>query len=178
MVRSHVSSSRAPARGGSRPTRAAARVRRHRIALVVSILAAAAIVGAWFPVSTLLHQHEQLSAASAQLNRIDRENAALRHQEKELRTPSTLGRIAQGQYDLVPPGDQAYQVLPPSGSSGSEGNLAPTGTLGTGRSLLGSSTSRGRDGGTTSSDASSGSSGSAASASFFGRVLQTLEFWR
>lgn len=168
-------SSRPPA--SSRPgRRRAARTRRNRLVLAVAVVASAAVVGAWFPVSALLHQREQLTAAAAQLRRLDAQNAGLRHEEQQLRTPATLGRIAQGQYDLVPPGDQAYQVLPPSGSGGSDGALAPTATLATGESGLGPSAAPGDEGG---SSGSSGSSGSAAPAgSFFSRVLRTLEFWR
>ncbi len=125
----------------------------------------AAIVGAWFPVSTLLRQHAQIASASAQLSRLDKENATLRHEEKELRTPSTLGRIAQQQYDLVPPGDQAYQVLPPSGSGRADGTLAEGGTK-----------EKSKSGATSASSGSD--AGSATPAGFFGRVLQTLEFWR
>jgi cell division protein FtsB len=157
----------------------AARARRNRLVLAVALVVSVGIVGAWFPVSTLLHQRGQLGAASAQLNRLDQQNAALRRQEKQLRTPSTLGRIAQEQYDLVPPGDEAYQVLPPSGSGRSGGTLAVTGGIATGALATGSQSVGGRASSLTrdGSDASS-PSGGATSAGFFGRVLQTLEFWR
>lgn len=152
----------------SRPgRRRAARTRRNRLVVVIAVLASAGIVAAWFPASTLLHQREQLAAAATQLNRLDQQNAAVRHQEKQLRTPSEIGRIAQQQYDLVPPGDEAYQVLPPSGTGSSSGPLAPDATTTTGGSD--SSVGSGRHDGTSGSDTA---------ASFFGRVLQTLEFWR
>lgn len=126
------------------------------------------VIVAWFPVSTLLHQRGQLAAASTELNKLHRENATLHHQETQLRTPSTLGRIAQQQYGLVPPGDQAYQVLPPSGSGSADGTLGPTASGDSGN---------GHHGGTsTGASGTAGSSGR--SGSFLGRVLQTLEFWR
>jgi cell division protein FtsB len=151
--------------GASRPERRrAARTRRNRLVLTVAVLASAAIVGAWFPASTLLHQRQQLAAAATQLSRLDQQNAALRHQEKQLRTPATIGRMAQQQYDLVAPGDQAYQVLPPSGTGSSDGTLAPERT----------SAERTRRSGT----AGEPSSGAGTTGSFFGRVLHTLEFWR
>jgi hypothetical protein len=130
-------------------------------------VASVTILAAWFPASSLLHQRAQLDAASAQLGRLDHQNAALRHQEKQLRTPATLGRIAQEQYDLVPPGEQAYQVLPPSGSGSADGTLS-----GTSASTGGGSTA-GDAGGSSASSASVGASGG-----FLGRVLRTLEFWR
>jgi hypothetical protein len=137
--------------------------------LAVAVIVSAGVVAAWFPASTLLHQRAQLAAASTELGQLNHENAALRHQEKQLRTPATLGRIAQQQYDLVPPGDQAYQVLPPSGSGSSDGILSPTQTA-TGGS---SARTQGRVGAGSGSTSSLGTSGS-----FFGRLLQTLEFWR
>lgn len=154
--------------------RRAAKVRRNRVVLAVATVASVGILAAWFPASSLLHQRAQLDAASSQLGRLDRQNAALRHQEKELRTPATLGRIAQQQYDLVAPGDQAYQVLPPSGSGASDGSLSPTSAGATGDGSGGPAGTSGHGG------ASSSGSGATpeTSGSFFGRVLQTLEFWR
>jgi cell division protein FtsB len=154
--------------------RRAARVRRNRVVLVVATLSSAGILAAWFPASALLHQRAQLGAASAQLGRLNRENAALRHREHQLRTPATLGRIAQQQYDLVPPGDQAYQVLPPSGSGTSGGSLAATAT-GTSASGAGTSTPGRHD---VTGAGTSGAGTSGASGGFFARILRTLEFWR
>ncbi len=157
--------------------RTAARTRRNRLVLGVAVLCSVGVVAAWFPASALLHQRAQLAAASAELNRLDRQNAALRHQEKELRTPATIARVAEQQYDVVPTGVQAYQVLPPSGTTGGSGALAPTTTAtaagtGTGTGGSGSALAGSRDGGV-HTDEAPGSSGS-----FFGRVLETLEFWR
>lgn len=138
--------------------------------LAVATLSSAGILAAWFPASDLLHQHAQLDAASAQLGRLNRENAALRHRERQLRTPATLGRIARQQYDLVPPGDQAYQVLPPSGSGTSGGSLAATATGTSGGASRTSTSGRHDVPGTATSGGSSGG--------FFARILRTLEFWR
>jgi cell division protein FtsB len=152
------------------------RARRNRLVLALAAVVSVGIVGAWFPVSALLHQREELAAASAQLSRLDEQNAAIGRHERQLRTLSALGRIAQEQYDLVPPGDQAYQVLPPSGANSSDGKLAPTGPAGS--SGRGSSRASGR-GGSSSSSRSSGSRHLAATTGgFFTRVVRTLEFWR
>lgn len=163
--------SRARGRPASTPTKAAsraerrraARVRRNRIVLALAAAVSVGILAAWFPTSSLLHQRAQLAAASIQLGQLRRENAALRHQEEQLRTPTTLGRIAQEQYDLVPPGDQAYQVLPASGSGGLDGALGPASTAGAAQHPRGSP----------GSSEPAGSSGG-----LLGRMLQTLEFWR
>ena len=156
--------------------RRAARVRRNRIVLALAVAVSGGIVAAWFPTSSLLHQRTQLAAASIQLGQLQRENAALRHQEEQLRTPTTLGRIAQEQYDLVPPGDQAYQVLPASGSGGLDGTLGPASVPGAPR------TSGGVGGATTQHlRGSSGSrepAGTSGGGGLIGRMLRTLEFWR
>ncbi|MGH8989105.1 MAG: FtsB family cell division protein [Acidimicrobiales bacterium] len=162
--------------GGRAIRRRATRTRRNRLVLIIALLASAAIVGAWFPVSSLLHQRQQLASASAALSRLDRQNARLAHEARQLRTPTALDRIAAGEYGLVPPGDQAYQVLPASGSDRSGGTLAPTGSLATRAS--GVSASAGHESASSGVSEPSGSTASEAPGSFFNRVLRTLEFWR
>jgi len=152
--------------------RRAAIVRRNRVVLALAVAVSVGILAAWFPTSSLFHQRAQLAAASVQLGQLQRQNAALRQEEKQLRTPTTLGRIAQQQYDLVAPGDQAYQVLPASGSGGLDGTLGPASTPaaahGSGSATTAASRARG----------SSGSGAPAAPGGLIGRMLQTLEFWR
>lgn len=158
---------RARAGGGAPPTdrasrRRAAAARRNRLLVGVAAAVSGAVLLAWFPGSSLLDQHRALDAAAAQLAQLRRENHALERQAKQLRTPSSDARIAQQQYDLAPQGVQAYQVLPKSGSQGSP--------------VL--STSPG-GGATPSRRAQSGTpAGTGPPSGFFGRVLQTLEFWR
>ena len=147
-------------------------MRRNRVVLALPVAVSVGILAAWFPTSSLLHQRAQLAAASVQLGQLQHQNAALRHEEAQLRTPTTLGRIAQQQYDLVPPGDQAYQVLPASGSGGLDGTLGPASTP---------AAAHGSGGATTAASRARGSSGSGAPATSGGllaRMLQTLEFWR
>lgn len=178
--------------------RRALQLRRHRTMFVGATVVAVMIMAAWFPASDLLHQHEQLASATTELHSLDQKNHALEKKAAELETPSDIERIAQQQYDLVPPGDQPYQVLPPSGS----GNGAVLGATGaTSSSTSSSSTSSsstapasssapsgaashqnassGPGGTTGGADGTSGTTGvPATSAGFFSRVLQTLEFWR
>ncbi len=172
-----------PGRATRRAT-AAPRTRRNRVLLAVATVASVAIVAAWFPVSSLLHQRAQLAAASAALSRVDHQNQALQRDAKQLQTPGALSRIAQQQYGLVSPGEQAYQVLPPSGTPHAGGPLAtgPTPPAGgAGQSGVRVSTSRTSSGARGSSPISGHRRDHAAtgtSGSFFTRVLQTLEFWR
>ncbi len=77
----------------------------------------ALILVAWFPGAALYRQHQQLASASAQLQRLDRQNAALKAEKARLTTSSEVARIARQQYELVEPGQQAYEVLPPNGSA-------------------------------------------------------------
>ncbi len=160
--------------------------------LVGATLVASVVMGAWFPASDLLHQHQQLAAATTELRHLDQKNHALEKKAAQLETPAAIGRIAQQQYDLVAPGEQAYQVLPASGS----GNGTLTGST-SGTAAAGASASRsgrsgisdpGRAPGTghgsptaplsASTKATSATAAQPTSRSFFSRILETLEFWR
>jgi|GEM_PF-1977579 len=128
-----------------------------------AVVLSSAVLVAWFPGAQLLHQRHQFDAAAAQLNELEHQNRVLGEKAKELKTPSDVARIAEQQYDLVPSGQQAYQVLPKSGSGGS--------------SLLATSTSGGRRSGREPGTARR-SGVTTVPTSFLGRVLHTLEFWR
>ena len=167
--------------------RRAARVRRNRTLLVGSVAVSAAIVAAWFPVSALTKQHAQLASIDAHVAQLQAQDRALRQDERLLNQPSEVGRLAQDQYLLVKPGQVPYQVLPPSGTahggswSGdpayqplvnpSAASQIPPGSAPTGRPSVSSVTGSG------AKPHSQGAAGKS-SASLFGRILQTLEFWR
>jgi cell division protein FtsB len=143
--------------------RRAAEKRRNRFLLVVSAVVSIVIAVAWFPASDLLHQRQQLAAASTQLQKLDQQNQTLEKEAKGLKTPAEIEKIAEQQYDLVEPGQQAYQVLPASGSGNGVG-------LGTSGGTARHSTAGKKSSSSASTPASSGD--------FFSRVLDTLEFWR
>ena len=157
--------------------RRAVQVRRHRLVLVAAVAVSVAVVAAWFPATDLLHQHEQLTAASAQLDRVRKENSALSAESKRLRTPSEIARIATQQYGLVEPGQQVYQVLPPSGTGSGVTGATASEPAGKGHPPVppasgASTSSQGARSGAV------GGRGSAGGRGFLSRVLQTLEFWR
>ena len=52
----------------------------------------------------------------AQLAALHKQDAALAQEKKNLSDAGEIGRIARQQYQLVNPGQQAYEVLPPSGA--------------------------------------------------------------
>ena len=56
-------------------------------------------------------------ARQAQLAALHKQDAALAQEKKNLSDAGEIGRIAREQYQLVDPGQQAYEVLPPSGAA-------------------------------------------------------------
>ncbi len=51
------------------------------------------------------------------MSALHKQDAALAQEKKNLSDPGEIGRIAREQYQLVNPGQQAYEVLPPSGAA-------------------------------------------------------------
>jgi hypothetical protein len=150
-------------------------------ALTVAVLVAAA----WFPAAALYHQHQQLSATSAQLARLRAQDAALGQEEQRLKSPAEVARIARQQYELVAPGQQVYEVVPPSGAAtasyagdpGLQPPVSPSGASPAPGSTTASSSAtpaRARR----ATRATSATSGVGPPSSLVGRIVQTLEFWR
>ncbi len=111
-------------RGAAAPPRSrvarrqAAKVRRTRAALAGTALLSALILVGWFPAASLLHQRAAISASAAELTRLQREDAALTQEQQALGSPAEIARLARERYQLVNPGEQAFEVLPPAGKSG------------------------------------------------------------
>ncbi|HWD56241.1 MAG TPA: septum formation initiator family protein, partial [Acidimicrobiales bacterium] len=107
-------------RGGARRARAgqvAAGTGRSRLIFVGALVVSAVVLFAWFPASSLLNQRSDLSSAQGQLAALHKQDAALAQEKKNLSDAGEIGRIARQQYQLVDPGQQAYEVLPPSGAA-------------------------------------------------------------
>jgi cell division protein FtsB len=104
--------------------------------LVGAAVLAAVIMFAWFPVGSLLSQRSNLTGTESELSSLHKQDAALAQEKKSLSEAGEIGRIAREQYQLVSPGQQAYEVLPPSGAAssgtpysgdpGPRGPVAPT----------------------------------------------------
>jgi cell division protein FtsB len=166
-----------PARADTAPTG----VGRSRLVLAGAVIVAAVVLFAWFPAGSLLTQRSSLTATQNQLSALHAQDAALAQEQKNLSDSSEIGRIAREQYQLVSPGQQAYEVLPPSGSAssgtpyagdpGSSGPVAPSATpeLPPGGVTTTTTTAPGTH--ATHSTAAPTSGG------FFSRVLHSLEFW-
>jgi hypothetical protein len=150
--------------------------------LLGAVVASAVILAAWFPLSSLLHQGATLSGGEGELATLHKEDAALAHEKKSLSNTAEIERIAREQYQLVNPGQQAYEVLPPAGRSapgtpyagdpGLKGPVAPSAAAELPPGSTTATTSpppSSQDGRRTSGSSSSG---------IVERMLHDLEFWR
>jgi hypothetical protein len=91
--------------------------RRSAFMLIGGALLSIVILGRLVPRQRPFHQHSSLASANAELNELHQQDAALAQERKDLSDSSEIARIAREQYQLVDPGQQAYEVLPPTGDS-------------------------------------------------------------
>lgn len=164
---------------------------RARLAFVGAIVASAIVLFAWFPAGSLLNQRSTLHGAQAELNTLHAQDAALAQEKKNLSDPGEIGRIAREQYQLANPGQQAYEVLPPSGAAsagtpyagdpGSTGPVAPSASseLPPGGVTTTTTTEPGSTPATTPVHTGTKTTPTTTpSGGFASRVLHSLEFWR
>jgi len=170
--------------------RAAIRRRRHRIVWVVCGGFCVLVLVTSFPLQQLVRQRDSISSTAAEVKRLTAGNAALQQQAEELSDPANIAALARRDYGMVRPGDKAYAVIPVAGSP--EANLSSGhSALDQGAVAPGSAESQellGDQG--SGSQSSSADSASAAGANgppkparasppgLWGRVLDSLEFWR
>ncbi len=168
------------------PAALAGSVGRARLAFLGAIAAAAVVLFAWFPAGSLLSQRSNLSSTEAELGALHHQDSALAQESKDLSDAGEIGRIAREQYQLVSPGQQAYEVLPPSGATsagtpyagdpGSDGPVTPSATPelppGGVTTTTATPTSRAQPGGTHPATTPTSSGG------FVSRMMHSLEFWR
>jgi cell division protein FtsB len=195
MARGDRKASRRPrtsrASGSGAKAKAKGSLGRARLAFVGAIVATAIVLFAWFPAGSLLSQRSSLHGSEAQLNALHAQDAALAQENKNLSDSGEIGRIAREQYQLVSPGQQAYEVLPPSGATaagtpyaggpGSVGpvtpsatpELPPGGVTTTSTTEPGASPAAAHAAAATHPHATSTSSGG-----FVSRMVHALEFWR
>ena len=96
---------------------------RARLAFVGAVVASAIVLFAWFPAGSLLSQRADLHGTEAELHALHAQDSALTQENKNLSDAGEIGRIAREQYQLVSPGQQAYEVLPPAGAAASRHSL-------------------------------------------------------
>ncbi len=82
------------------------------------------------PVHTYFHQREQMHAAQSQNEVLAKANKELNDRVNELQTDQAIQELARERYELVPPGEQAYSVMPaPVPSAASEEKPKPKQSL-------------------------------------------------
>jgi cell division protein FtsB len=161
-------------------------LRRARLGFVGAIVASAIIIFAWFPAGSLLSQRSNLHGTESELNALHAQDAALAQENKNLSDSGEIGRIAREQYQLVSPGQQAYEVLPPSGAAaagtpyaGDPGSDAPVTPSATPELPPGGvTTTTTTEPGATPATATHTHAPSTSSGGFVSRMVHALEFWR
>ena len=90
--------------GWERPTR-----------IAVASLAVIAIMFLFvFPTRSYLAQQRQVRAAHHAVEVLTAQNKELAREARQLQTPSEIERLARAQFNMVLPGEQAYNVVPPA----------------------------------------------------------------
>jgi len=155
--------------------------------LLGAVVVAAVVLFAWFPAGSLLNQRSNLSDTEAQLAALKKQDAALTQEKKNLSDAGEIGRIARAQYQLVSPGQQAYETLPPSGAAaagtpyagdpGSRGPVAPSATPELPPGGVTTTTPAPASAGHTASPGGTGT-GTPSGSGLVSRMLHALEFWR
>jgi cell division protein FtsB len=168
-------------------------VGRARLAFLGAIVVSAIVLFAWFPAGSLLSQRSDLHGTQAELNALHAQDSALAQENKNLSDPGEIGRIARQQYQLVSPGQQSYEVLPPSGATsagtpyagdpGSDGPVTPSATpeLPPGGVTTTTTTSPGATAAAAAqhaADTHPAPTSSKSSGGFVSRMVRSLEFWR
>ena len=152
--------------------------------LLGAVVVAAVVLFAWFPAGSLLNQRSNLADTEAQLATLKKQDAALAQEKKNLSDAGEIGRIAGAQYQLVSPGQQAFETLPPAGApaagtsyAGDPGSRGPVAPSASPELPPGGVT-------TTTLPASSAAShstaptGTSSGSGFVSRMVHALEFWR
>ncbi len=99
-------------------------VRRTRFLLIGAVVLSTGILLAWFPAGALYNQRASLAGAHSQLQQLKEQDTALSKEKKSLSSSAEISRIAREQYQLVSPGQQAYEVLPRAGAPAADSPYA------------------------------------------------------
>ena len=98
-----------------------------RTRIAVASLALVAIMFLFvFPTRSYLGQQRQVRAARHDLQVIEKRNAQLRRQAHLLRTPTEIERLARVQFNMVFPGEHAFNVVTPAKPDPTTTALAPS----------------------------------------------------
>jgi cell division protein FtsB len=150
-------------------------VRRTRFLLVGAVVLSAGILVAWFPARALYNQRASLAGAHSQLQQLQEQDTALSREKKDLRNDAEISRIARQQYQLVSPGQQAYEVLPQSGAPAADSPYAGDPGL---QGPVAPSAASELAPGTSTAQSSTTTHHATHAESTFERMWHALEFWR
>ena len=193
MARANRKAPRQQRRSAKAPAAKKVTLGRARLTFAGAMAVSAIVLFAWFPAGSLLSQRTNLHGTEAELHTLQAQDSALAQENKNLSDGGEIGRIAREQYQLVSPGQQAYEVLPPAGSTatgvpyagdpGSVGPVTPSATpeLPPGGVTTTTTTAPGATAAAAADQHASdahGSSPSTSSGGFVSRMVHSLEFWR
>jgi len=142
---------------------------RRRAIQVLLVATIVTVVVAWQPVHTLVQQQTQINKIDGAIDTLNRQRLALEEQSKQLEKPAAIAALARQQYQLVKQNQQLVQVLPNAKSGVSDIDAAdpandplvsPTNVM------------------SLTPHQNIGKISSAANTGFWGRLRNTLEFWR
>ena len=68
-----------------------------------------------FPTRAYLAQRRQVNEVQHSVQVLHAQNAQLAREAERLQTPAEIERLARSQFNMVFPGEQAYNVVPPQG---------------------------------------------------------------
>jgi cell division protein FtsB len=101
-----------PAAGAGR-SRSRRTIRRVSWPLVLTVLVCVTLALGVFPTRTYLERKQEVALAQQQVDNLTRENDDKQARVDQLQTDEEIEAIARGEYQLVMPGEEAYEVLPP-----------------------------------------------------------------
>lgn len=143
---------------------------RARLCFLSALVVACGVVVAEFPVSSLVAARDSVARSAAELSALRGENKVLAADISRLDSATTISELAHREYGLVARGEETVVIIPPAGpGSGSTVGEAPLDATKIPASDL------------VPSDAELEPTGDLvprASTSFWGRVLDRLEFWK
>jgi cell division protein FtsB len=164
--------------------RKAVRRRQVRLLTLVCLAISALVLVTSFPATALLRQRSDVSSANSELQRLTSENKDLQSQANELSMPNNIENLARRDYDMVKPGQKLYDVLPSSSASSSTASSGSSSlnqravSPGSNESqeLIGDGDSTGTQPATSLRVGSE--KATVQGPNLWGRVLNSLEFWR
>ena len=66
------------------------------------------------PARTYFQQRQEMAEAQQRYDTLKSANEELTQRARDLQTDEAIGQLARDQYELVPPGADAYAVMPPA----------------------------------------------------------------